>query len=390
MTPLPEPTELALPPLSLYVHLPWCVRKCPYCDFNSHAAGDELPADAYVDALLRDLEQDLPLVWGRTVQSVFFGGGTPSLFTARQVETMIIGFRGLLNIAPGAEVTLEANPGTTEYDSFSAYREAGVNRISLGVQSFDDGLLKAIGRIHGRSEIEQAIESIARAGLENYNLDLMYALPGQSVESALEDIRLALAAEPTHLSHYQLTLEPNTAFHASPPVLPNEDAAWEMQQACASHVSDAGMENYEISAWCRPGRACRHNLNYWEYGDFLGIGAGAHGKLTLPAEGAVRRLIRQRHPRTWMEGAVRGDSIVENRVVDSGERVFEFFLNQLRLRGGVRKSMFTPRTGLSWKSVEDRVEELVARGLLEERDERLVPTETGWRFVNEIQAVFLP
>ena len=390
MTPLPEPTELALPPLSLYVHLPWCVRKCPYCDFNSHAAGDELPADAYVDALLRDLEQDLPLVWGRTVQSVFFGGGTPSLFTARQVETMIIGFRGLLNIAPGAEVTLEANPGTTEYDSFSAYREAGVNRISLGVQSFDDGLLKAIGRIHGRSEIEQAIESIARAGLENYNLDLMYALPGQSVELAVEDIRLALAAGPTHLSHYQLTLEPNTVFHASPPVLPNEDAAWEMQQACASHVSDAGMENYEISAWCRPGRACRHNLNYWEYGDFLGIGAGAHGKLTLPAEGAVRRLIRQRHPRTWMEGAVRGDSIVENRVVDSGERVFEFFLNQLRLRGGVRKSMFTPRTGLSWKSVEDRVEELVARGLLEERDERLVPTETGWRFVNEIQAVFLP
>ena len=390
MTPLPEPTELALPPLSLYVHLPWCVRKCPYCDFNSHAAGDELPADAYVDALLRDLEHDLPLVWGRTVQSVFFGGGTPSLFTARQVETMIVGFRSLLNIAPGAEVTLEANPGTTEYDSFSAYREAGVNRISLGVQSFDDGLLKAIGRIHGRSEIEQAIESIARAGLENYNLDLMYALPGQSVESAVEDIRLALAAGSTHLSHYQLTLEPNTAFHASPPVLPNEDAAWEMQQACASHVSDAGMENYEISAWCRPGRACRHNLNYWEYGDFLGIGAGAHGKLTLPAEGAVRRLIRQRHPRTWMEGAVRGDSIVENRVVDSGERVFEFFLNQLRLRGGVRKSMFTPRTGLSWKSVEDRVEELVARGLLEERDERLVPTETGWRFVNEIQAVFLP
>jgi oxygen-independent coproporphyrinogen-3 oxidase len=390
MTPLPEPTELALPPLSLYVHLPWCVRKCPYCDFNSHAAGDELPADAYVDALLRDLEQDLPLVWGRTVQSVFFGGGTPSLFTARQIETMIVGFRGLLNIAPGAEVTLEANPGTTEYDSFSAYREAGVNRISLGVQSFDDGLLKAIGRIHGRSEIEQAIESIARAGLENYNLDLMYALPGQSVELAVEDIRLALAAGPTHLSHYQLTLEPNTVFHASPPVLPNEDAAWEMQQACASHVSDAGMENYEISAWCRPGRACRHNLNYWEYGDFLGIGAGAHGKLTLPAEGAVRRLIRQRHPRTWMEGAVRGDSIVENRAVDSGERVFEFFLNQLRLRGGVRKSMFTPRTGLSWKSVEDRVEELVARGLLEERDERLVPTETGWRFVNEIQAVFLP
>lgn len=385
-----ETAGLSLPPLSLYVHLPWCVRKCPYCDFNSHAAKGELPADAYIDALFHDLELDLPLVWGRTVQSVFFGGGTPSLFSAQQIDRMISGFRGLLNVAPGAEVTLEANPGTTERDSFSAYRDAGVNRVSLGVQSFDDGMLDTIGRIHGRAEIEKAIESIGRSGIGNFNIDLMYALPGQTVESAMDDVRLALATGPAHVSHYQLTIEPNTAFCANPPDLPDEDRAWEIQQGCAGLLRDAGMDNYEISAWSRAGDECKHNLNYWEYGDFLGIGAGAHGKITLPARQEVRRLVKRRHPSAWIDGAGRGDAVADDTAVSPGERIFEFFLNQLRLRSGVRKSMFTPRTGQPWEKVRERVGETVKKGLLEERGDRLVPTDTGWRFVNELQAVFLP
>lgn len=389
MIPVPD-SGLLPPPLSLYVHLPWCVRKCPYCDFNSHAVKGEIPADDYIDALFRDLEQDLPLVWGRTVQSIFFGGGTPSLFSAGQIERMLSGFRGLLNVAPGAEVTLEANPGTTEHDSFSAYGDAGINRISLGVQSFDDAALKAIGRIHGRQEVECALDSIARSDIENFNLDLMYALPGQTVEAALSDLHLALAASPKHLSHYQLTLEPNTAFHVSPPVLPDDDLAWAMQEQCAVLLEASGYGNYEVSAWARPGRECRHNLNYWEYGDFLGIGAGAHGKITLPAVQEVRRRVRRRHPQAWMQGAMDGDVLAEDLAIGPGERVFEFFLNQLRLREGVQKPMFSARTGLPWSEVLGRVELAVEKGLLEDHGSRLVPTVVGWRFVNEIQAIFLP
>lgn len=390
MTPVPDAAGLSPPPLSLYVHLPWCVRKCPYCDFNSHAVKGEIPADEYIDALFRDLEQDLPLAWGRAVQSVFFGGGTPSLFSAAQVERMLSGLRGLLSIAPGGEITLEANPGTTERDSFSAYREAGINRISLGVQSFDDRMLKAIGRIHGRKEVDRALDSISRSGIDNFNLDLMYALPGQSLEAALEDMRLALAAKPQHLSHYQLTLEPNTAFHAAPPQLPGEDLAWTMQEACAELLDDAGFGNYEISAWARSGQECRHNLNYWEYGDFLGIGAGAHGKITLGAGQEVRRRVKRRHPRAWMDAAMQGDALAEDRVVSAPERIFEFFLNQSRLKHGIRKSQFSPRTGLPWSEVVDRVDMAIDKGLLEDCDARLVPTDVGWRFVNEIQAIFLP
>lgn len=390
MTPVPENTGLQLPPLSLYVHLPWCARKCPYCDFNSHAPGGELPTDAYIDALFRDLEHELPLVWGRTVQAVFFGGGTPSLFSAGQVERMLDGFRQRLNVAPGAEVTLEANPGTTERDSFLAYRQAGINRVSLGVQSFDDGMLGRIGRIHGRADVERALESIRRSGIDNFNLDLMFALPGQDAATAAADVALALEAGPSHLSHYQLTIEPNTAFHADPPKLPGEDAAWSMQEHCTGTLEAAGMKQYEISAWSKPGAECRHNLNYWQYGDFIGIGAGAHGKITLPAPNEVRRRIRTRHPRAWMEAAGGHAAIAGDRPVDAGDRVFEFFLNQLRLRGGVRKSMFGPRTGLGWEAVEERVASAVEKGLLEDRGERLVPTASGWRFVNDIQAMFLP
>ena len=389
MSPAPD-AALSLPPLSLYVHLPWCVRKCPYCDFNSHAARDEIPARRYVDALLADLEQDLPLVWGRTVHSIFFGGGTPSLFGADQFERLLGGFGSLLNLAPGAEITLEANPGTTERDSFLAYREAGINRVSLGVQSFDERMLARIGRIHGRAEIERSLESIHRSGIENFNLDLMFALPGQGIDSAVDDVRRAVAFGPTHLSHYQLTLEPNTAFFANPPKLPGDDSAWAMQEHCAELLAEAGMVNYEVSAWTTPGNECRHNRNYWEYGDFLGIGAGAHGKITLPAEDAVQRRIRKRHPEAWMTAVEEGDGLAEVQVIGVSDRIFEFFLNQLRLREGVCKSQFSPRTGVAWEKVEDRVSQVVKTGLMEDRGERLVPTETGWRFINEIQAVFLP
>lgn len=385
-----DPGLYGFPPLALYVHLPWCVRKCPYCDFNSHQAPPQLPAEEYVDALLADLELDLPLVWGRTVQSIFFGGGTPSLFSAQWIERLIEGFRARLRVSPQAEITLEANPGTTEHDSFSAYRDAGINRVSLGVQSFNNNMLQRLGRIHGCAEIETAVESIHCAGISNFNLDLMYALPGQSIDDALDDVRQALKCSPSHLSFYQLTIEPNTAFHANPPELPDEDTAWDMQEQCGELFLAAGFRQYEISAWAREGFRCRHNLNYWRYGDFLGIGAGAHSKLTLPAEQSVRRRIRHKHPKTWLKAKQSGNWLAEDRSIDEEERVFEFFLNQLRLYDGVRKDQFTPRTGVRWNRVSARVEKAIGNGLLTDRNGVLKPTSLGWRFSNEIQAIFLP
>jgi oxygen-independent coproporphyrinogen-3 oxidase len=385
-----DPGFNGLPPLALYVHLPWCVRKCPYCDFNSHEAPSKLPAEEYVDALMADLELDLPLVWGRGVQSIFFGGGTPSLFGAKWIERLIEGIRARLRVSPQAEITLEANPGTTEHDSFSAYRDAGINRVSLGVQSFNNRLLQQLGRIHGRAEIETAVMSIQSAGIRNFNIDLMYALPGQSVDDALGDVRRALNCAPSHLSFYQLTIEPNTAFHASPPDLPDDDTAWDMQEQCGELFIEAGFRQYEISAWAREGFRCRHNLNYWRYGDFLGIGAGAHSKLTLPAEQSVRRRVRQKHPETYLKARQSGNWLIEDRLIDEEERVFEFFLNQLRLYDGVRKEQFTLRTGVSWDRVTVRVEKAIESGLLTDSNGVLKPTSLGWRFSNETQAIFLP
>ncbi len=385
-----DPRLDSSPPLALYVHLPWCVRKCPYCDFNSHQVPSDLPAQEYVDTLLADLELDLPLVWGRTIQSIFFGGGTPSLFSAKWIEQLIEGFRARLRVNPQAECTLEANPGTTEHDSFSAYRDAGINRVSLGVQSFNDGLLQRLGRIHGSAEIETAVESIHSAGISNFNIDLMYALPGQSVANALDDVQRAINCAPSHLSFYQLTIEPNTAFHASPPELPDDDMVWDMQEQCGELLLGSGFSQYEISAWARAGYRCRHNLNYWRYGDFLGIGAGAHSKLTLPAEQSVRRRIRQRHPGAWLKAMQSGEWLAEDYLIDDEERVFEFFLNQLRLYDGVRKDQFTPRTGVAWSRVSARVEKAIERGLLQDNCGLLKPTALGWRFSNEIQAIFLP
>ena len=389
MTPVTEGL-LKTPPLSLYVHMPWCVRKCPYCDFNSHQKPDFMPADEYVRALIADLEQETPQVWGRPVGSIYFGGGTPSLFSADQISTFLSASRALLNIRPDVEITLEANPGTIEHDSFTAYAEAGINRVSLGVQSFDDDLLKRIGRIHGRDEIDKSLQSLHVAGLDNFNIDLMYALPGQSAASSLHDVELAIKAAAAHISFYHLTIEPNTLFAAQPPELPVEDVAWDMQQAGLERLESAGLQQYEVSAFAQAGLQSRHNLNYWRYGDFLGIGAGAHGKITQPANGVVNRYMKHRQPKRYMQSRQNGDWLIVQQVVKEQELVFEFFLNQLRLKQGVCIDDFSPRTGLARDVVEQRVQEAVKKGFLDHHDGRLKPTELGWRFVNDVQQIFLP
>lgn len=379
-----------LPPLALYVHLPWCVRKCPYCDFNSHAAPGQIPEKEYLAALMADLESELPDIWGRPVHSIFFGGGTPSLFSAAWIADLLGGIRSRLCLSPGVEITLEANPGTVERDSFPSYRDAGVNRISLGVQSFNENALKRIGRIHGRAEIDRSIDSLHLSGLHNFNIDLMFGLPGQTAAESLKDIRLAIDCSPAHISHYQLTLEPNTAFHANPPTLPDGDAAWDMQDKCGRILQESGFGQYEISAWAKKDQRCRHNLNYWQYGDFLGIGAGAHSKITLPAEGAVRRRVRQRLPKAYLHASQHGNLLAEERLLSKQELIFEFFLNQLRLYEGVRKNQFTARTGIPWSVVSGRVKKAVDMGLLKDSGGMLKPTSLGLRFSNDTQAIFLP
>ena len=381
---------LGNPPLSLYVHMPWCVSKCPYCDFNSHAAPEKLPAKKYMRALLADLEQDLPLVWGRPVQSIYFGGGTPSLFPAGLIADFLSAVRARLDCRPDIEITLEANPGTIEHDSFSAYAEAGINRISLGVQSFENEMLNRIGRIHGRSEIEQSLQSLKSANITNFNIDLMYALPGQSPVQSRHDIELAIEANPAHISFYQLTIEPNTAFAAQPPRLPEDDLAWDMQQSGLEWLEAAGYRQYEISAYARPDLESRHNMNYWRYGDFLAIGAGAHGKITTPADGRIQRYAKHRHPRRYLEAIESGDWRAEKRFLNDEERIFEFFLNQLRLKQGVLIDDFIARTGLPWQVVEPRVQEAVDKGLLQAHQKGLRTTALGWKFVNDIQQMFLP
>jgi len=381
--------EMPMPPLSLYIHLPWCVQKCPYCDFNSHGLKGTLPETAYVDALLRDLDQDLPRVTGRTIETVFFGGGTPSLFTPAGIARILDGARGRLGFAKDAEITLEANPGTVERGRFTEYRAAGVTRLSIGVQSFDAAALKVLGRIHSSGEAVTAAEEAHAAGLSNFNLDLMYALPGQSLAGARDDIEKAAALQPAHLSHYQLTLEPNTLFHAHPPVLPDEDTAWAMQEDCQALLSVRGYGQYEISAYARAGCECRHNLNYWRFGDYLGVGAGAHGKLT-DASGRVTRLWKVKHPETYLKTAGRAESLGGVSEVGSGDLAFEFMLNRLRLMQDLEEAEFETATGLSRSLIEPGLSR--ARSL-----ELMEVTPTGWRitarghaYLNDLQSVFLP
>ncbi|MBZ4040531.1 radical SAM family heme chaperone HemW [Novilysobacter selenitireducens] len=381
---------LAPPPLSLYVHLPWCVRKCPYCDFNSHEGRGALPFEPYVDALLADLDFDLPLVWGRTVHSVFFGGGTPSLFPAAAIDRLLQGASSRLRFAPGCEITLETNPGTAEHGRFEHYRAAGVNRLSFGIQSFDDGCLQRLGRIHDSAEADAAVKLAQDAGFDNINLDLMYALPGQDLAMAEHDLERAFALKPAHVSHYQLTLEPNTVFAARPPQgLPDEDAGWDMQERCQALLRDAGYVQYEVSAYARPGRQCAHNLNYWRYGDYLGIGAGAHGKLTLGHEQSILRRWKLKHPTRYLAAAGREEAIGGDDRIEPARRPFEYMLNVLRLVEGFALADFEARTGLARSTIETPLRRAYASGWLEREGDRVRPTELGRRFTNDVMSLFL-
>ena len=386
---------LTTPPLSLYVHLPWCVRKCPYCDFNSHEYKGEggrgaLPFDAYVDALIADLDHDLPLVWGRTVQTVFFGGGTPSLFPPDAIDRFLQQASSRLRFAPNAEISLETNPCTVEHGPFAGYRAAGVNRLSFGVQSFDDGCLQRLGRIHSSGDAQRAVKAAQDAGLDNLNIDLMYALPGQTLAMALDDVEHGIALAPTHVSHYQLTLEPNTAFAARPPKgIPDDDGAWDMQEQCQARLASAGYAQYETSAYAKPDRQCAHNLNYWRFGDYLGIGAGAHGKLTLGANQHVLRRWKLKHPAAYLANAGNAAGIGGDEILDATRLPFDFMLNALRLNEGVPMTMFEARTGLPRSAITKPLALARERGLLELDETWLRPKELGRRFANDLIGLFL-
>ena len=377
---------LTLPPLSLYVHLPWCERKCPYCDFNSHQPSGEPPFEAYVDALLEDLEGDLPWAQGRSCQTIFIGGGTPSLFPGRAIRRLLDGVRERLPLLDDAEITLEANPGSAEAARFAAYREAGVNRLSIGVQSFDDASLAALGRVHDSRAAHAAVAAARAAGFSNINLDLMHGLPGQDPAAAARDIETAMAHAVPHLSWYQLTIEANTVFHSRPPTLPEDDALAEIQQHGEAQLAPQGYRQYEVSAFAQPGYQCRHNLNYWRFGDYLAIGAGAHGKVTLAAEERVIRTRRTRVPRDYL-GSV-ATARREIIAVSATELPLEFLMNGLRLCDGVTTADFEDRTGLSAESVHAVAASLRHRGLLVDDENRFCTTPTGFRFLDSVLAAF--
>jgi oxygen-independent coproporphyrinogen-3 oxidase len=382
--------SLRTPPLSLYVHLPWCVRKCPYCDFNSHEQRGALPFAAYIDALLADLDQDLPLAWGRVVHSVFFGGGTPSLFPPEAIDAFLQQASARLRFAPGLEITLETNPGTAEHGRFEGYRAAGVNRLSFGIQSFDDDCLKRLGRIHDSREAQAAVKLAQDAGFDNLNLDLMYALPGQTLAMAIDDVERAIALQPAHLSHYQLTLEPNTVFAARPPAgIPDEDASWDIQDACQARIAAAGFEHYEVSAYAQPGRQSAHNLNYWRFGDYLGIGAGAHGKLTLGADQSVLRRWKVKHPTEYLLKAGRPESIGGDETLSATRLPFDYMLNALRLHEGFSLEAFEARTGLSRDAIAAQLDIARQRAWVDVEGDLVRPTELGRRFTNDVIGLFL-
>jgi oxygen-independent coproporphyrinogen-3 oxidase len=397
----------ALPPLTLYVHTPWCVKKCPYCDFNSHELKGEVNDIAYVDALLKDLESVLPQVWGRRVHAVFIGGGTPSLFSGAAIDKLLAGIRARILLEADAEITLEANPGTVEAERFASYAASGVNRISLGIQSFDDAKLKALGRIHGSDEAHAAIE-IAKQTVGNFNIDLMYALPDQTIEEALADIRAAIAHAPPHLSAYHLTLEPNTLFARYPPNVPDVDAAAEIEDAVHAELEASGYERYEVSAFAHTqsspafsrerekGRSalrassarCKHNLNYWHFGDYIGIGAGAHGKLSF--HDRVVRTVRYKQPKAYLDGVAAGNAVQEQRVLTAADLPFEFMLNTLRLTGGFELRLYAERTGLPLTTALAALDRAQAKGLIERDHTHARPTVQGLRFLNDLTEIFLP
>ncbi|MFK7956594.1 MAG: radical SAM family heme chaperone HemW [Lysobacterales bacterium] len=377
----------ALPPLSLYVHLPWCVKKCPYCDFNSHELREQAPVDNYIDALLADLEADLPLVWGRSLSSIFIGGGTPSLFPPAAIERLLGAVAARMSLRPAAEITMEANPGALESGPPADYCQAGVNRLSLGVQSFSDESLRRLGRVHDGATAARAVEQAAKAGFASFNLDLMYGLPGQSLEEMRADLRQAIALAPDHISHYQLTLEPNTAFHhRPPPQMPDDELAWEMQSHAHGALAAGGYRQYEVSAFAKDGLASQHNLNYWRFGDYLGLGAGAHGKITNGAEGIVERTVKQRHPKRYLSDATK---TIERKTLSASDLVFEFMLGALRLREGFSLTDFDRRTGLQRSELEPGLSEALSKGLMSQENDYLSPTDLGFRYLNDLQALFL-
>ena len=375
------------PPLSLYIHIPWCVRKCPYCDFNSHESRQEIPEAAYVDALIADLEQATPLVWGRKIRSIFFGGGTPSLFSAESIDKILSHVRMLTPLEYDAEVTLEANPGTVDIAHFKGYREAGVNRVSLGIQSFQPNYLKSLGRIHDREQALAAAE-LALNTFDKVNLDVMYALPEQSLEDALQDAQTACQIKPAHLSFYHLTLEPNTPFHHTPPSLPDDDTSATMQEEIEKILASHGYQHYETSAFAQPGKQCMHNLNYWTFGDYLGIGAGAHSKLSFHDK--IVRQSRHKHPKRYLEAAPQGQAVDNEWQIGREDLAFEFMMNALRLVGGVEAGLFQQRTGLPLRTIQSQLLEAQQKGLLKQEGGVIAPTMQGQRFLNELLEMFLP
>jgi putative oxygen-independent coproporphyrinogen III oxidase len=376
--------------LALYVHMPWCVRKCPYCDFNSHQLKSGQPDASYIDALIRDFDIEAPRIKDRRVDSVFFGGGTPSLFQPEEFARLLRVLKERVAFAHDAEITLEANPGTIERGRFSGYADAGINRISLGAQSFDARALKVLGRIHSADDTHRAVEEIKAAGIRNFNLDLMYALPGQTLEEALNDVQVACSLTPSHLSYYQLTLEPGTVFHSLPPVLPDEEAAWQIQLAGQSMLADAGFAQYEVSAYAKDGSRCLHNLNYWLFGDYVGIGAGAHGKVSLDLPEKILRTVKPKQPREYQDQMQRATTAIgECAYVARKDLPFEFMLNALRLNDGFDAADYHARTGLKIESLEEKLMRAQGRGLLEPKPSGWRPTELGRRFLNDLQAGFL-
>lgn len=379
-----------LPPLSLYIHFPWCVQKCPYCDFNSHELKKELNEKKYIDALISDLEQELPLFWGRSISSIFMGGGTPSLFSPESIDQLISALRARLTFAPDIEITMEANPGTVELGKFKEFSSAGINRLSIGIQSFSDDKLEKLGRIHGRKEAIRAAELAHDAGFNSFNLDLMYGLPNQSLQQAVEDIETAIALEPKHLSHYQLTIEPNTFFHHQPPPTPDDDKLWEMQEACQTSIAKHGYAQYEISAYAKDGYQCQHNLNYWQFGDYLGIGAGAHGKLTNAPEQKINRSWKVKQPQEYLDKAASEKRIAGEKILTRDDATFEFMMNALRLNNGFETEVFQQHVGLPISIVEKALKQAEEKEWISWDLKRIKPTDTGRQYLNNLLELFMP
>ena len=375
-------------PLSLYIHIPWCIKKCPYCDFNSHEAKSDVPKERYLNALIKDLEDELPHIWGRSIESIFIGGGTPSLFSAEAIDRLLRSLRERLNIRPNIEITMEANPGTFEQERFNGFREAGINRLSIGIQSYNNQHLKALGRVHDSEEALKAAEIVSSAGFENFNLDLMFGLPNQTIEEALDDLKQAINAKPNHISWYQLTIEENTLFHYSPPSVPNDDLIWNMQQQGQKLLKEAGYEQYEVSAYAQKNQKSQHNMNYWEFGDYLGIGAGAHGKITMP-DGSITRHTKFRHPEEYMKKALDSQARSTEKPLAKEDIIFEFMLNIARLKQGFTAELFEQRTWLAFTEVEQKIDALIAEGLILKADDYYQPSEKGYLFVNDIVNRFL-